>query len=104
MKFEKFMAIDISGKKIKYTCDESKLANHFGANSEAPHFLTRVFFKKEVLDKYYDKPSKYSVNDGYLFYIKENGINEWGMPIDNNAKDCVMAYLGDLGKMPYEEQ
>lgn len=100
MKFEKFIIeIDKSGKAIKYTCDESKLGNYFGANSEAPQFLTSTFFKKEVLDKYYNKPSKYSVRDGYL-----SCGSEWGISIDNNAASCVMAYLGDLGRMPHEEQ
>jgi len=104
MKFEKFKFKDGAGKEVKYTCDESKLANLFGANSNAPSLLTKVFFKREVLDKYYGKPSKYSIDDGYFFYIRDDGVNEWGMPIDNNAEDCVMVYLGDLGKMPYEEQ
>lgn len=104
MKFEKFTFIDSPGNKKTYTCDEAKLGNLFGKNSNAPNFLTKVFFKKQVLDKYYSKPSKYSINDGYLFYVKENGINEWGMPIDNNAVDCIMVYLGDLGKLPNEEQ
>jgi len=105
MKFEKFIIGKTdSGKDIKYTCDESKLANNFGANSQAPNFLTPVSFKREVLDKYYNKSSKYSIVDGYLFYTNESGINVWGMPIDNNQTDCVMAYLGDLGKLPSEEQ
>jgi hypothetical protein len=105
MKFEKFViGMNQKGKEIKFVCDESKLSDNFGKNPEAPHFLTRVFFKKEVLDKYYGKPSKYSINDGYLFYTREDGINEWGMPLDNNARTCVMVYLGDLGKLPNEEQ
>lgn len=104
MRFEKFTFLDASGNKINFTCDESKLANLFGKNADAPSFLTKVFFKKEVLDKYYGKPSKYSINDGYLFYVRDDDVNEWGMPIDNNAEDCVMVYLGDLGKLPNEEQ
>ncbi|MEK6917821.1 MAG: hypothetical protein AABW51_02635 [Nanoarchaeota archaeon] len=105
MRFEKFIiGLDDNGKEIKFTCDESKLANNFGKNPEAPNFLTRVFFKKDVLDKYYGKPSKYSVRDGYLFYTREDGINEWGMPIDNNVRGCIMAYLGDLAKLPSDEQ
>ena len=47
MRFEKFIIrLDDNGKEIKFTCDESKLANKFGKNPEAPNFLTRVFFKK----------------------------------------------------------
>jgi len=99
-KFEKFRfkQNDIE-KEIEYTCDKSKLANYYDANPNAPHFLTPIFFKKEVLDKYYNKPSKYSVRDGYL----SCGI-AWGIRIDNNAEGCVMVYLGDLSDLPYEEQ
>ena len=105
MKFEKFIVgIDNRGKEIKFTCNESKLGNNFGKNTESPHYLTKIFFKKEVLDKYYGKPSKYSIKDGYLIYTRDDGINEWGLPIDNNAKNCVMVYLGDLCRLPYEEQ
>lgn len=105
MKFEKFIiGLNDKGKEVKFTCDESKLNNRFGKNPEAPNFLTRIFFKKDVLDKYYGKPSKYSVRDGYLFYTREDGVNEWGMPIDNNAQSCVMVYLGDLSKLPSDDQ
>jgi hypothetical protein len=104
MKFEKFNFLNNVGKKIKFTCDNSKLANNFGSNPKSPSFLTLIFFKREVLDKYYNYPSKYSINDGYLLYKNEKGINVWGMPIDNNQGDCIGVYLGDLAKLPYEEQ
>ena len=96
---EFIIGINNLGKEIKYTCDESKLGNNFGANPKAPNFLTPIFFKKEVLDKYYSKPSKYTVSDGYLSFG-----SVWGINIDNNAIDCIMVYLGDLGRLPYEEQ
>lgn len=99
MKFEKFKFKNDEGKMIEFTCEESELANYFGANPEAPHFLTPIFFKKGVLDKYYNKPSKYSITDGYFSYG-----NKWGINIDNNARGCVMVYLGDLGRLPYNEQ
>ncbi len=96
--FEKFK-IKQEDKITEYTCNESELANFFGANPNAPHFLTHVFFKKEVLDKYYNKPSKYSVVDGYL-----SEGSKWGINIDNNTEECIIVYLGDLGRLPYEEQ
>lgn len=55
-----------SGKSVKYTCNPEKLADYFGKNSDAPHYLTPVFFRTEVLSKYYAGPQKYSVEDGYL--------------------------------------
>jgi len=100
IKYKRFIiGKDSKGKVIEFTCDEKKLSNYFGLNPNAPHFLTHVYFKKEVLDKYYNKPSEYSINDGSLFYG-----TLWMMPIDNNQKENIMVYLGDLGKLPYEEQ
>lgn len=104
MKFEKFSFLDHAGKKINFTCNEAKLGNFFGKNPESPQYLTRISFDKKVLDKYYNEPSRYVVRDGYLFYVKDDGVYKWGLPMDNNAHDCIMAYLGDLGTMPYEEQ
>jgi hypothetical protein len=57
---------DVTGKPVRHTCDPDKLANYFGKNPEAPHYLTPVFFRAEVLEKYYADPGKYSVEDGSL--------------------------------------
>jgi len=57
---------DAKGQPIKHTSDSEKLANHFGKNSDAPNYLTAVYFRPEVLSKYYADPAKYSVEDGYL--------------------------------------
>lgn len=92
--------VDKHGDDVTYTSDPDKLANYFGANPEAPHYLTPVHFQKQVLDKYYQQPSKYSVEDstlscGYL----------WSMYLDNHHDDKVCAWLGDLGRdLPYQEQ
>ncbi len=99
-KFVDFIiGIDENGEEITYTCDEDKLANYFGKNKGAPHFLTPIFFKKDVLTKYYSQTEKYSVRDGYL----ECG-GMWGLRLDNNHPDHVMVFLGDLGHLSYKEQ
>ncbi|MFH1311433.1 MAG: hypothetical protein ABIH65_03450 [Nanoarchaeota archaeon] len=97
--FEEFEFLDSSGNKTKHNCDKSKLANLHGANPNAPQFLTPVFFDKEVLDRYYNKPSEYSIQDGALFF----GI-KWMVRLDNNSRDCITVYLGDLGDLPHKEQ
>lgn len=91
------------GKAIIYTCNPNKLANMFGANPGAPLFLTPVFFKTSVLDKYRDEPSRYDVESGYL-RCKRKGDALWGIPIDNHGKDCVSVFLGDLGHLPFAHQ
>jgi hypothetical protein len=99
-KYEEFIiGLDKFGNPKYFTCEESKLANYFGANPGSPHFVKPIFFKKEVLDKYYNSPQKYTVKDGYLSY---EGL--WGIRIDNNLGDNVSVFLGDLGRLPYKEQ
>ena len=90
-------------KCIRYTCNPKKLANLFGANIGAPQYLTPVFFKTAVLDKYRDEPSRYDVESGCL-RCKRNGDALWCIPIDNHGKDSVSVFLGDLGHLPYAEQ
>lgn len=88
------------GDPMMYSSDPDKLANYFGANPKAPHYLTPVFFRKEVLNKYYAQPQKYEVTDGQLYC----GCL-WGLRIDNNHKDYVIVYLGDLGRdLSHSEQ
>ncbi len=88
------------GDEIQYTSNPDALANYFGANPDAPNYLTPVYFKKQVLDKYYQNPSKYSIEDSYL-----RCGSLWSLQIDNHHKDKVCVWLGDLGKkLSYEEQ
>jgi hypothetical protein len=91
---------DEDGNEVSFTCDPSKLANYFGANPGAPNYLTPVFFRREVLAKYYAQPEKYSVEDGYL-----RCGHLWGLRMDNNHHESVVVYLGDLGSdLHYKEQ
>lgn len=91
---------DEHGDEVTYTSDPARLADHFGANPGAPNYLTPVHFRKQVLDKYYQAPGKYSVEDGML---RCGAL--WGLTIDNHYDDRVVAWLGDLGRdLPYDEQ
>ncbi|KYP79233.1 hypothetical protein [Ferroacidibacillus organovorans] len=92
--FENFIIdVDENGDPQSYTCDPDELANYFGANPDAPNYLTPVFFRRDVLTKYYSKPDIYSVDDGYL---RCGGL--WGLRLDNNHQTHVIVYLGDLGR------
>ena len=90
---------DDHGKAITHTCNEGELSNYFGANPGSPHYLTPVCFRKEVLNKYYSQPEKFTVNDGHIYCG-----SLWGLPIDNNHPDAVMVFLGDLGRLSHTEQ
>ena len=91
---------DESGKEILYTCNPEKLSDYFGDNPNAPMYLTPVFFKREVLQKYANKPELYEIRDGYL-----SCQALWGIEIDNHHKNCLAVYLGDLGRdLPESER
>ena len=97
------IGVSPTGAPIMYTCEPKRLANFFGANPGAPQFLTPVFFRTSVLDKYRDEPSRYDVESGCL-RCKRDGSVLWCIPIDNHGTDCVSVRLGDLGSLPYAQQ
>lgn len=79
--------LDEEGREVCHSCDPDKL-DYPGAT----HYITPVFFKKEVLTKYYAYPDKYSVEDNY---IRCKG--SWGLEMDNNHNKYVIVLLRDLG-------
>jgi hypothetical protein len=97
---EFIIGVGEDGLPVYYGCNPDDLANYFGANENSPHYLTPVWFRRDVLVKYYNDPSKFSVEDGYL-----RCGSLWGLQMDNNQVDHVVVYLGDLGRdLDYEEQ
>ncbi|EOU1570394.1 hypothetical protein HBF21_10475 [Clostridium perfringens] len=88
-----------SGRVIEFTCDENKLANYFEANPEAPHFLTPVYFNKKVLNNYTTDTKNYTVMDSLIVYL-----DKWSLPYTVNNDGKVIVWLGDLGRIPYQEQ
>jgi len=94
------VGVDEAGKPVSFTAKPDKLSNYFGANPGACHYLTPVFFRKEVLSKYYSDPDRYTVSDGYL-----ECLGLWSVQIDNNHSTHVVVFLGDLGRdLPYPER
>ncbi|MBK7468069.1 MAG: hypothetical protein IPJ43_15380 [Saprospiraceae bacterium] len=65
--------------------------------SNEKHFVV-TYFKKDVLNKYYNEPLKYEVNG---WYVKSNFFM---LKIDNNNDDYVAVFLIQLGYLPYKEQ
>ncbi len=87
------LSVDEDDNPIKFSCNPDLLANYFGANPNAPHYLTPVQFTKDVLEKYRHEPTKYQVSDSLLAC---HGL--WSVRIDNHHDDRVMVFLGDLGR------
>ena len=91
---------DDEGEELRHSCNPDALANYFGANPEAPDYLTPVFFRRDVLHKYYDNPEKYAVEDGSI-----RCWGSWILRMDNDGPDHVVVFLGDLGRdLPKSER
>lgn len=90
--------VDDSGDEVYHTCNPYELSHFPGEN--AAWKLTRVYFNKQVLDKYYNEPSKYTVGDSRV------SCGRWSMTIDNHhSSDKVCVFLDYLGiHLPYTEQ
>lgn len=85
-----------NGQTIKKSCDYSG----FGHDDEKSKYsLAPVYFRKEVLKKYYDEPNKYKIDSRYL-----DCFHLWGIPYDINKSNLVQVYLKDLSSLPTNEQ
>lgn len=98
--YEKFIiGYDKNGDERSYTCEEKQLSNYYQQRGDAPLTVTPVFFRKTVLDKYYKDPNRYQVDDGCIY---SEGV--WSLRVDNDQRDYAIVILGDLGRLPHEEQ
>lgn len=90
---------DDEGEPMSHSCKKETLSNYFVANGDNPLEMTPIFFKKEVLDKYYSNPNKYTVSDGAV-----GCEGAWSLHIDNDHRNYVIVPLVYLGNLDYSEQ
>lgn len=79
------------------TDDEGELIYEDCGETDGNHFKI-TYFKKEVLNKYYNEPSKYQV-DGFSV-----GSKFFRLKIDNNVNEYVPVFLTNLRMLPELEQ
>lgn len=86
--YESFITgYDNNGEEVLTSC-ERKEENYF----------TLTYFKKEVLNKYYNDPDKYTVTN---FNVQ---CSFFSIKIDNNIQEYIPIFLPELGMLPYKEQ
>lgn len=78
---------DEVGNEVFQTCEKS-----------VEKCLVLTYFKKEVLNKYYNEPNKYKVTGWRV------SSDFFSLKIDNNIDDYVAVFLTALGVIPYKEQ
>ncbi len=77
--------------------DEGELLYENCENTDGNHFRV-TYFKKEVLNKYYNEPNKYEV-DGFSVSSKF-----FRLKIDNNISDYIPVFITNLRMLPHKEQ
>jgi hypothetical protein len=88
-----------SGQPLSHTCDPEQLGSYFDKDDTRLHYLTPVYFKREVLQPYAAEPGKYALSATRL-----SCLGLWGVDISFNSAGLVEVYLGDLGcKLPAAE-
>lgn len=88
-----------TGQALKHNCDYEHLGTYFDKDASRLHYLTPIYFKREVLQPYAAQPGRYR-----LSVTRLECLNLWGMDISINSVGLVEAYLGDLGRdLPSEE-
>ncbi len=84
---------------VETSCGPGSLSNYF-QKSVLPWEISPAFFRPEVMHRFKADPEKFSLEDRSItcrnaWYLKSYDINEAGQ---------VHAYIGDLARLPYEEQ
>lgn len=85
--------------EVETSCAPESLSNYF-EKSDLPWEISPAFFRPDVLHRFKADPEKYSLDDRSIscrnaWYLKSYDINEAGQ---------VHAYIGDLARLPIEEQ
>ena len=92
------VSVDQNGNEVECPSNPDKLDK--SSDTNPGYYLTPVYFRREVLAKYFLESERYSVSDGQL-----RCLGLWSCHIDNDLDSYVVVFLGDLGRdLPYEER
>ena len=78
---------------LKHTCNPDELGTYFDPDDSRLHYLTPVYFRREVLERYVAKPTTYRTT-----VYRLSCLNLREADIGFNTVGLVEVYLGDLGQ------
>ena len=88
-----------TGQPLRHSCDPKELGTYFDKDNSRLHYLTPVYFKREVLQPYVGEPNRYRLTRSRL-----ECLNLWGVDLSFKTEGLVEVYLGDLGeRLPSDE-
>lgn len=97
--YESFIISDFRNKRvIEWSSDPKELGNYF-VDSDLPFETSPAFFKADVLSKYKQNPSKYTLGTRSI-----ECRGGWSIDYDINEEGQVHVYIYKLSRLPYAEQ
>ncbi|TAJ10440.1 hypothetical protein DMA11_19035 [Marinilabiliaceae bacterium JC017] len=95
-KYHQDLSNDYESFIIGYNDEGDELFESCEKSNE--NYFKITYFKKEVLNKYYNEPKKYEVDS---FGVRSKFFS---LKIDNNIEKYVPVFLVELSYLPYKEQ
>lgn len=86
-----------TGEMRRHTCNPERLGDY--GDSSRLHWMTPVYFSREVLNRYTSEPNRYKVTATRI-----GCLDLWGLDISTNTAGLIEVYLGELGALPEAEQ
>jgi len=87
------IGVDNDGENIEYSSNHTAVNYQSPTNHAQAHYLTPVYFRREVLTRYYDDSARFKVSDGSI-----SCYGLWHCRIDNDNPSYVVVFLGDLAR------
>lgn len=83
---------------LRYPVGHDNAGNVVYGSFPPDEFLTPVFFRRDVLDRYYANPT--------VFTIEASQVSggRWSLPIAETEAGTIQAYLGDVADLPVSVQ
>src|SRR5207244_3378475 len=88
-----------SGSPLRHSCDPKLLGSYFDKDDSRLHYLTPVYFRREVLQPYSAEPLRYCLANHRIACL-----SLWGVDVSFNTVGVVEVFLGALGQtVPADE-
>jgi hypothetical protein len=91
---------EVDGLYEEFITGYDEMGDHIltSCKKEDSKLFVLTYFKKEVLDKYYNDPEKYKVTGWHI------SCSSFSLKIDNNVEEYVPVFLVELANLPHREQ
>jgi hypothetical protein len=92
--------VEVSDRRsLKFVIGSDQHGQPVSGSCPPDEFLTPVFFRNEVLERYYQDPSTFTVEEDLV-----RGGRQWLLSIAPTGRGTIQAWLGDINQLPESVQ